>query len=132
MKKASNLLLTVGGILEIVGALLFLIAGIVFIVFASPASAELIKEGLNSGAIHTDIEGSVEEIVQGLQIIFTVLAVLFFFFTLFSLIGGIVTFSAKKKQTKGAFIAAIIFGFLSATVVASVGGIFGLIAGNRQ
>ena len=132
MKKASNILLLVGGILQIVCAVSFLICGIVFIAFASPASADIIKEGLSNGTIHTDIEGSTEEIVKGIQIIFTALAVMFFIFTVFGVIGTIVTFSAKKKQTKGAFIAAIIFGFLSGTVIPSVGGIFGLIGSNQQ
>ncbi len=132
MKKASNILLLVGGILQIVCALTFLILGIVFIAMASPASADLIREGLESGTIHSDIQGSTEEIIQALQIVFTALAVVFFVFTLFGVIGTIVTFSAKKKQTKGSFIAAIIFGVLSGPVVPAVGGIFGLIAGNSQ
>ena len=130
MRKASDIVLLVGGIVEILATITFLALAIVFVVLASPASAEIIKEGLENGTITTSFAGSVDEQVALIQLAFKAVGVVFVVLTVFSLIGCIVSFLAKAKKTNPLYVLAIVFGAVS-TYVPLVGGIFGLIANKR-
>ena len=46
-------------------------------------------------------------------------------------IGAIITFTAKKKLTKGLLIATVVFGILSCTEVSAVGAIMALVIGRN-
>lgn len=130
MRKASDIVLLVGGIVEILATITFLALAIVFMVLASPASAEIIKEGLENGTITTSFTGSVDEQVALIQLAFKAVGVVFVVLTVFSLIGCVVSFLAKAKKTNPLYVLAIVFGAVS-TYVPLVGGIFGLIANKR-
>ena len=130
MRKASDIVLLVGGIVEILATITFLALAIVFMVLASPASAEIIKEGLQDGTITTSFVGSVDEQVAMIQLVFNAVGVVFVVLTVFSLIGCVVSFLAKAKKTNPLYVLAIIFGAVTIEVPL-VGGIFGLIANKR-
>ena len=130
MRKASDIVLLVGGILEILATLTFMALALVFMILSSPASAEIIKEGLQNGTITTSFAGSVDEQVAVIQLAFKAMGVVFVVLTVFSLIGCVVSFLAKAKKTNPLYVLAIIFGALSIEVPL-VGGIFGLIANKR-
>ena len=130
MRKASDIVLLVGGILEILATLTFMALALVFMILASPASAEIIKEGLQNGTITTSFAGSVDEQVAVIQLAFKAMGVVFVVLTVFSLIGCVVSFLAKAKKTNPLYVLAIIFGAVSIEVPL-VGGIFGLIANKR-
>ena len=130
MRKASDIVLLVGGILEILATLTFMALALVFMILSSPASAEIIKEGLQNGTITTSFAGSVDEQVAVIQLAFKAMGVVFVVLTVFSLIGCVVSFLAKAKKTNPLYVLAIIFGAVSIEVPL-VGGIFGLIANKR-
>ena len=85
MRKASDIVLLVGGILEILATLTFMALALVFMILASPASAEIIKEGLQNGTITTSFAGSVDEQVAVIQLAFKAMGVVFVVLTVFSL-----------------------------------------------
>ena len=51
MKKASNILFLVGGILSFVWMAFEIIGGIIFAIFAGPDAKQMIIDGLNNGTI---------------------------------------------------------------------------------
>ena len=130
MRKASDIVLLVGGILEILATLTFAALALVFMILSSPASAEIIKEGLQNGTITTSFAGSVDEQVAVIQLAFKAMGVVFVVLTVFSLIGCVVSFLAKAKKTNPLYVLAIVFGAVSIEVPL-IGGIFGLIANKR-
>ena len=132
MKKASEILLLIGGILEIVAAVGFLISGIVMILFGTPLMAEPLKQIAEEAVSKSTTQVSVEAVMSLLVTTFIATGIGFLFACVFSVIGAIVTFKASKERSKGLFIASMVFGILSGTTVATIGSIFGLIVASRE
>lgn len=129
MKKAKEILLLVGGILQIAGAVGFAIAGLVFAILSG--LKDFIVEGLSNGTITSDLPGTPEEQAAAVSVLFITFAVLFFLFTAFNIVGAIITFKARKAESKPLLIATIVFGVLGGTEVAAVGAVFGLISNGK-
>ena len=137
MKKAANILLTIGGVFAIICAVSYLICGVVFIVLASPAFTQVLIEGVESGSVHTDFHGATtEEIVMLIQATFLAIGIMFMCFIPFAIADCVICFVGRAKQTKVLYILNIVFGVLGGTIVNTVGGVLGLVAkikeGRRQ
>ena len=126
MKKASNILFLVGGILSFVWMAFEIIGGIIFAIFAGPDAKQVIIDGLNDGTITSSFEGTPEEVATLIQGMFIMFAVMMFIFAVFALVNGILALKAKKDPAKTNCIINIVFGFLSGVLVNTVGGILGL------
>ena len=129
MKRASKVLLTVGAIYSLVVAITFVFCMIMFIIFSLPFFMDLVRQGLESGEISTNIE-SVDAALMFTQAVFITCAVTFGILSIFCFINSSFAFKARKEQTRSLLILNIVFGFLSGVEINAVGGILGLIALN--
>lgn len=135
MKKASQIILLIAGIVAILGALAWLVLSIVYFLIGGFFVA------INNGTIPAaDVPQWVWDFIDSFMknhdgmtmdvVIATMFATgaIYLVFALFSIPAAILAFMARGKEKQGLYIACIVFGVLSATAVATVGGIFGLIA----
>lgn len=135
MKKVSQIILLIAGILAIVGALAWLTLSIIYMLIGGFFVA------IQNGTIPAeDVPEWVWEFVNnflkshdGLTIEAVIAAMfttgaIYLVFAIFSIPAAIISFLARNKESTGLYVCCIIFGVLSGTVVASVGGIFGLFA----
>ena len=127
MKKASKILLIVGGALGIFLALLFLIIGIVFLTFTTPEAKELIIQGLNNGTVRSDLPGTPEQQALVIQSMFLGLGIGFIVAVPFYVVSSIFSFVANGKESANLFIVTMVFGILAGNTAAFLGGLFGLI-----
>ncbi|MBQ2070662.1 MAG: hypothetical protein II467_07025 [Bacilli bacterium] len=127
MKKASNILLLIGEILEIVYAFLFLLLGVLFLVLTMPNFTQILIEGINNGSVHSSFQGTPEEIARAIQAMFAAFSVIMFVFAAFNAIGAIITIFARRKLSSGILVTAAVFSFIGGSIVAGVGAIFALV-----
>lgn len=133
MRKVSNILFLVGGILAICTAFAFLCSAVVFYIFASPMTTDLIIKGLEEGNIHSTLPGTPEEVAAAIQIAFLIVAIMMTVFIVFAIVSVVVSFLARKENASRAlFILNIIFGLLGGSEVNVVGGVLALIDSNRK
>ena len=132
MKKASNILYLIGGIVGIVAAVVLFIAAIVYFILSSPAFGNFVLESLQNGSIKTDIEASPEVIVSILQMTFLTVAIVFTIVAVFAIIASVFSFKARKTPTKKLHILNIVFAALGGTYLSLVAAIFGLITGSNE
>ncbi len=133
MKKASKILLTIGGIFNIIAAISILIAGLVFAIMSFMGSGfvlEFIKQ--MGGGMGDDMGPEanlalIYSIAAGIGSLFGG-AIGFILF----LISGVVALKAHKKNVKGSFIGCIVWGVLTESLLLLLGGIFGIIALNKE
>ena len=128
MKKASRIVLLVGSIVGFVVAGILLLTGILFIIFGTPAFADIIREGIEKGTIHTDV--SPETAVTIWQFTFLSNGILMVVIAIIMCLSGFFGLRARKLETKKAYIISIVFGAMM-NEVNLVGSILGLIAWKR-
>lgn len=130
LKKAANILFLVGAIVSIVFGVVFLVSGIVL--SALGTSAEL-KDLFVQAAKEADPQATAETIEAAylvIQATFVACAVFCFIFSAFSIPSCIFSFKARNSNVKAFFILNIIFGILSCSTVNVVGAVFALIKGD--
>lgn len=132
MRKASEILLLISGILSIIAAFGYLVSMIVFFVLGSPSFTNIVIQGLEDGTIQTTIQGTPAEVAAFMQLTFMTLAIVFIFLLLFAVGSAIVAFLGKKKGGTALYILNIVFGLLSGTILNIVGGIIGLVAKDEK
>ena len=131
MKKASDILLLIGGIVAAVCIFAYLMCGVVFMILSMPFFTPYLAEGIREGIVHTsmgDINMTPEEIAALIQLLFIIYAVVFYVITAFTVVSCIFAFRARKAQSSAMYILNIVFGVIGCTVVNTVGGVLGLIA----
>lgn len=130
MRKASKVLLTVGGILHIVNGVTFLMGGLVFIIFSLIflTTGNLYGSELVGDMGELDYELAMN-IVAGLYVAF---AQTFIALGILSLIGSKLTFRTRESNEKRKLITTIVFGGILDNYPAVLGGIFGLIANGKE
>jgi len=131
MRKASRILLLIGAIISIVLVVTFLILGIVFGVLGSPAMVDAIRAGIKDGSIVVEGVTDIETAIQVYQSSMLSSAATFFVLFGLNIACAVLSFIARKKQTKALYILSIVFGGVSGSEVSLLGGIFGLIANAR-
>ena len=134
MKKATQIVLLVAGILAIVCAVTFLVYSIVY--FAAGGVAVMVANGtIPESDFPQWAQQIIDKISAGKEYgswealaaaLFTAGAI-FLILMIFCIPAAILSFLARSKDKKGLYICCIIFGLLSSTVVAAAGGILGLI-----
>lgn len=127
MKKASDILLLIAGIVSIMAAIFYLVLMIVFFVLGS-VDTSTIAQYIREGKINSSINGTAEEQAEVIKVLFVVLAIVFLILTVFTVVNAVISFVGKARGTKGLYIANIVFGILSSVVLNLVGGILGVVA----
>ena len=130
MRRVSNIMLRIGMILSIICVVLLAIsAALLIVVGASPAVREAIITGVNNGDIHSDLspEGAAM-LVQTMALIYGITCAIF---AVVCVISAVVSSQDLREPTKNRHIACIILGAFS-TGLATLGGIFGLIADSQD
>ena len=123
MRRASNILLLVGGIYAIVCAVTFFVMGIVFLTGGSlPIIGHYLEEAFKQAGIDDP-----EKVRLLIQIASISCGVTFIFCAVLCIPSCIVSFAARKNPTKGLLIANIVIGYFCGTTYNVVGGILGLI-----
>lgn len=128
MQKASNILLKIGYILNIVCAVLFFLYFFVEIIICSQPT---IREGLIISAEEAGISDPEAYASLYLIILYCLFSV-FLFVGGFSIVAAVCCKKAREYPCKRNYILAIVFSFLSDTVVGAIGGILGLVVLNKQ
>ena len=130
MRRVSNIMLRIGMILSIICTILLVIsAALLIVVGVSPAVRQLIIDGVNNGDIHSDLSPeSAALLVQSMAlsggITCAILAIV-------CVISAVISSQDLREPTKNRHIACIILGVFS-TGLATLGGIFGLIADGQE
>lgn len=135
MKKASQIILLIGGIAAIVAA----VGMFIYAIFSAIIGGVAIMV-LNGTFAAEDIPAWANEIIAKFQELYPningwealaafamTLAILFFVFAILCIPAAILSFIARGKEKKGLYIACIILGIVSCTLIPAVGGVFGLI-----
>lgn len=125
MRRTSNILFLVSKILSIVFICIFLLLGIMFVVFA--ANEELINEVARNTTTTTNIDP--KDVVRA---VFITYAVVMLVVGALAIPNLILCSKARNNPTKGLLIANIVFGLLSGVEVNIVAAILGLIANARN
>ena len=131
MKKASRILLTIGGVFHIVDGVSFFIAALVFLI----GSIVFFATGANwFGFIYdsVDTEETMTIAMTMSAIIYIVCALMFVGFGIMSIIAARLTFNAIENGNKTKYITVIVLSALLDVVTAIVGSIFGLITLNKE
>ena len=131
MKKIGNVLLLIAGILAIFAAVASLAGAIALIVFSGPQYTSMIIEGLQNGSIQSTLPGTPEQVTAQIQLMFLVFGIVLAVEVAIISGSAAVAFLAKSKQTSGLYIANIVLGVLSGSVLLIVGGILGLVGRNE-
>lgn len=131
LKKVSEVLLIVGEIFSFVYMACFLITAVVFFIGGSPVCHGLIVKGIEEGNINSSFGGTPEEVATYVQILFITMGVIFILWAILTLVNALVAMNARKKPSKGAYIANIVLGLLSCVELNLISGIFGLIVGDK-
>ena len=123
MRRASNILLLVGGIYSIACAVAFFITAIVFLTGGSlPIIGRYLEEVLHQAGVDDP-----ERVRLLIQIASISCGCTFIFCAILCIPSAIVSFIARNKPTKGLLIANIVIGYLCGTTYNVVGGVLGLI-----
>ena len=125
MRKASKIILLIGAIIGFITAITLLICGVLFLVLASPTMVNLIREGLQNGTIQSS--ESTEVAIAIWQATFLGYGIFMLLFQLVVLASSIIALIARKRESKGLYIVAIVFGAIGNEIVLA-GAILGRIA----
>ena len=108
-----------------------LAGAIALIVFSGPQYTSMIIEGLQNGSIQSTLPGTPEQVTAQIQLMFLVFGIVLAVEVAIISGSAAVAFLAKSKQTSGLYIANIVLGVLSGSVLLIVGGILGLVGRNE-
>lgn len=130
MKRASKILITVSAFYSIFLTLVFLGIAITFFVLASPACADLIRQGLENGTIRSSFTGDTETVIAAIQLMLSAFGGVMIFVMACAIANTVISFIAMNKPIITTSMAAIlgVFGILSGTYFGLVGGILGAVA----
>ena len=131
MKKASNILLTIGGVFHIVDGIVFISSSIYFII----AAVFFFATGQNWFGFVYDAEETAEVMDLTMTIVSTVyifIGLLFVSFGVLSFIASKLTFQVRENSDKSKLITVLVISAILDCVSAVVGCIFGLIALSRE
>ena len=134
MKKATQIVLLIAGILAIIGAVGYFAASIFY--FAAGGFMVALDQGAISTADFPQwAVDLIDKLTQGykystpaeLAVALFAGGAIFLVAAIFCVPAAILSFVARGKDKQGSYIACIVLGVLSGTMVSAVGGILGLI-----
>lgn len=127
MKKASRVLLSVGGALHIVEGVTFLLVALAFLII----SIVFLSSGTMIIATGVEEEGqeAASLTMMIISIVYLCVSLLVLIpFGIVSFVAAKYTFNSRDSEDKGKYIGSIIFGGIFDNPPAVIGGIFGIIA----
>lgn len=130
MRKASHILLKIGGILSFVAAGALFVASLVYLTLVILLSCGVLNDAIENGSIHVDAS-SLEVAIAILTVTYIVGMIVFLFFVVFNLISGTLAFKADSKKTKKGYILSIVFAVLGENYVTLAGSILGVIVAHK-
>ena len=131
MKKASKVLLTIGGILHIVDGVSFIIASLYLLI----AAITYFIAGTNWLMPYFEAEDAAEPLTITLiavAVAFIVLFFVFFSFGIMSFFASKLTFNARESSDKKQLITSIVMAAILDNPPAVVGSIFALVVANKE
>lgn len=133
MERTSNTFLKVGMIVSlVVGAIVLCCVPLFLVIGFSSNIREMILEDINSGRISYQGNGvTPEEFVTIMQVTFVTLGFVMLTIGAICIANAFICSAARKSQTRGLYIAAIITGAMS-TDFAIPGGVLGLISLSKK
>lgn len=131
MKKASHILLKVGGILSFVAAGCLFMAALVYLVLVILLNCGILNEAINNGTIKVDNAKNIEMAIAILTVTYITGMIIFLFFMVFNLISGSLAFKADRNKTKKGYITSIVFAVLGENYVTLAGSILGVIVAHK-
>ena len=130
MRKASDILLLIGFILGVIGAIFGLIA--VISLFVAAGNRDAIIEGLKNGTIHTNFVGSVEQQADAIIRMLKGLATALLVAEILDVIGLVIMMIARKKGTTMWYIVTLVLSVLVFSILPLIGSILGLVANSES
>ena len=128
MKKASRILLIIGGALALVSILTMFIAGIVFLV-QSELYIQWVEEFIKEYDPSVDTAGLREMVMAG----YFCFVIALFWESIFSIALAVLCFVGAGAQKKGLYIAIIVFNVIGGVqILTLLGAIFGLVARKQE
>lgn len=131
MKKASRILLTIGGALHIVNGVAFILASFYLII----AAIAFFAFGYNWFAIPYETASDAETASLAFNVValvYIILAITFITLGIFGFCVASYTFKTRDIEAKGRYITTIVFGAIFDNPCAVIGSIFGLIVLNKK
>ena len=132
MRKASHILLKVGGILSFVAAGCLAIASFIYLVLIILLNSGLLNEAIENGTFKVDNASNIQAAILVLTISFIYVMVILFVFAVFNLISGILAFKADRNKTKKSYVVSIVFSVLGENYVTLAGSILGVIIAHKD
>ena len=132
MRKASHILLKVGGILSVVAAGCLAIASFIYLVLIILLNSGLLNEAIKNGTFKVEYSGDIRAAILILTITFIYVMVILFVFAVFNLISGILAFKADRNKTKKSYVVSIVFSVLGENYVTLAGSILGVIIAHKD
>jgi len=130
MRKASDILLLIGFILGVIGAIFGLIA--VISLFVAAGNRDAIIEGLKNGTIHTNFVGSVEQQADAIIRMLKGLATALLVAEILDIIGLVIMMIARKEGTTMWYIVTLVLSVLVFSILPLIGSILGLVANSES
>ena len=126
MKKASQILLLVGGIYSFVVAWSYLMLGIGCIVAAAVGGPEFVNYLQEVGVDFSQIGLTAEQVSTIVTAGGVACGVVFILWCIFAVANGVIALLGRKKENKTFYLLNAIFGTLSGVIVNGVGGVMGM------
>ena len=126
MKKASQILLLVGGIYSFFVAWSYLICGVGFIVAGAIGGSKLVELLQEYGVDFSAIGLTAEQVAEIATAAGVALGVVMILWCIFAIANGVIALLGRKKQNKTFYLLNAIFGTLSLVFVNGVGGVMGM------
>lgn len=130
MKKASDILLLIGFILGVIGAIFGLIA--VISLFTMAGNRDAIIEGLKNGTIHTSFVGTVEQQADAIVRMLNGVAIALLVAEILEIIGLVIIMITRKKGTTIWYIVTLVLSVLVFSILPLIGSILGLVANSES
>ena len=132
MKTAGNILLVIAGIFSILCLLAGIAGTVVLFIFSSDAFADGIRELIKNGTFKPDETKSIEEAIKIVQHGCKIGAICSLIGSILFLAAAVVAFVGMKIEKMGMYIANIILGVFTASILAIIGGILGVAGGTFE
>ena len=126
MKKASQILLLVGGIYSFVVAWSYLMVGIGCIVAAAVGGQEFVEYLEKAGVDFSQIGLTAQDVSTIITAGGVALGVVFILWCIFAVANAVIALLGRKKENKTFYILNAVFGTLSGVIVNGVGGVMGM------
>ena len=126
MDDTRRIILVIGGILRILGSLLFLTFGIWFLSIAAKSYRPEIIEMIDDGSIVVTHGNTVEAQARFLQNIFRVFGIIFLIYVIPFFISGIVAFNASNRNNATLLKVTLFLGAICLSIFLVSGSILGL------